>query len=59
MNPEDTSTEKLSDVFLDRFDLIYMGYPDTLAIEKEVVMKKSESFDVKFPDGVTTTWPAF
>ncbi|MEK6948923.1 MAG: MoxR family ATPase, partial [Nanoarchaeota archaeon] len=28
-NPEDTSTEKLSDVLLDRFDLIYMHYPET------------------------------
>jgi len=25
MNPEDSSTEKLSDVFLDRFDLVEMG----------------------------------
>jgi Mg-chelatase subunit ChlI len=28
MNPKDTSTEKLSEVFLDRFDIITMDYPD-------------------------------
>jgi len=37
MNPEDTSTEKLSDVLLDRFDLVYMHYPETLELEKEIV----------------------
>ncbi len=40
MNPEDTSTEKLSDVLLDRFDTIYMGYPENVEIEKEIVVKK-------------------
>ena len=33
MNPEDVSTEKLSDVFVDRFDFIYMSYPENLEIE--------------------------
>ncbi len=37
MNPEDSSTEKISDVLLDRFDVIYMGYPENLDIEKEIV----------------------
>ena len=50
MNPEDTSTETLSDVLLDRFDLIYMGYPETVEIEKEIVAKKGEKLDVIFPD---------
>jgi len=36
MNPEDSSTEKLSDVLLDRFDLVYMHYPDTLQDEKKI-----------------------
>ena len=35
MNPEDTSTEKLSDVLLDRFDIIYMDYPESNDIEKK------------------------
>src|SRR3989338_3647973 len=39
MNPEETSTEKLSDVLLDRFDVISMGYPETVAVEKEILNK--------------------
>lgn len=42
MNPKDFSTENLSDVFLDRFDLITMSYPETLAIEKDVVKEKAQ-----------------
>src|SRR3990167_3454657 len=45
MNPEDASTEKLSDVLLDRFDLVYMHYPETLQLEKEIVLKKGKKFD--------------
>lgn len=50
MNPEDTSTEKLSDVFLDRFDVIYMGYPETIEIEKDIVRVKGKRLEVEFPD---------
>jgi Mg-chelatase subunit ChlI len=51
MNPEDTSTEPLSDVFLDRFDMIYMKYPETLAIEKKIVLLKGKKIDeVVFPE---------
>jgi len=42
MNPEDSSTEKLSDVLLDRFDLIYMHYPETIEIEKEIIKNKGK-----------------
>ncbi|MFT4304226.1 MAG: AAA family ATPase [Candidatus Woesearchaeota archaeon] len=42
MNPDDTSTEPLSDVFLDRFDLIYMNYPDTLENEKQITTLRSK-----------------
>lgn len=42
MNPEDTSTEKLSDVLLDRFDIIYMNYPETAEIEKKIVLAKGK-----------------
>ena len=42
MNPEDTSTEKLSDVLLDRFDIIYMDYPESIKIEKEIVLTKGK-----------------
>lgn len=49
MNPEDTSTEKLSDVLLDRFDLIHVGYPETMQIEESIVREKGEKLDVEFP----------
>ena len=45
MNPEDSSTEKLSDVLLDRFDLIYMHYPENISLEKEIILKKGKKFD--------------
>lgn len=52
MNPEDSSTEKLSDVFLDRFDIVYMSYPETLKIEKEIVKEKGINLDVEFPENL-------
>lgn len=42
MNPEDASTEKLSDVLLDRFDIIYMDYPESIDIEKKIVVMKGK-----------------
>ncbi len=42
MNPKDFSTENLSDVFLDRFDLIQMGYPETLDNETDIVIKSGK-----------------
>ena len=45
MNPDDTSTEKLSDVLLDRFDLIYMHYPENINIEKEIILEKGKKMD--------------
>ncbi len=42
MNPEDSASEKLSDVLLDRFDVIYMTYPDTIEIEKEIVKQNGK-----------------
>ncbi len=51
MNPEDyAGTEKLSDVLLDRFDAIHVGYPETLAIEQRIVHEKGDVIDdVGFP----------
>jgi Mg-chelatase subunit ChlI len=49
MNPMDSSTEKLSDVFLDRFDMIYMGYPEKESIEKEIILKKGKNI-AEFPE---------
>jgi Mg-chelatase subunit ChlI len=51
MNPEDTSTEALSDVLLDRFDVAYMTYPETEENEEEIVEEKSQHF-VTFPEEV-------
>ncbi len=45
MNPDDSSTEPLSDVFLDRFDLVYMHYPETLDIEFTIVKTKGKIMD--------------
>lgn len=47
MNPEDSSTEKLSDVLLDRFDVLYMDYPETVEIESGIVMNKGKKLEVK------------
>jgi len=43
MNPHDTNTEKLSDVLLDRFDVVYMEYPETAQIEKDIVVKNGKA----------------
>lgn len=51
MNPKDSSTEKLSDVFIDRFDLIYMDYPETLDIEKEIVKENGKQL-TEFPENL-------
>lgn len=42
MNPKDFSTENLSDVFMDRFDLVNMGYPETLKMENEIVKMRAK-----------------
>lgn len=48
MNPQDTSTEKLSDVFIDRFDIIRMGYPESDGIEEKIVVEKGKR-SAEFP----------
>ena len=50
MNPEDSSTEKLSHVFLDRFDVIPMGYPDTSDLEKKIVLTKGKKIAVEMDE---------
>ncbi len=60
MNPEDSSTEKLSDVFLDRFDLVTMGYPETAAIEHEIVTQQRQEIEgVAMPDALQLKVIAF
>jgi magnesium chelatase subunit I len=53
MNPQDTNTEKLSDVLLDRFDIIYMDYPETDEIEKQIVARKGRKI-AEMPSSLLT-----
>ncbi len=53
MNPEDTSTEKMSDVLLDRFDVLYMRHPESPETEREIVEQKAKKLDVRVPDSIT------
>ncbi|MBI5392129.1 AAA family ATPase [Candidatus Woesearchaeota archaeon] len=57
MNPEDfAGTEKLSEVLLDRFDLIFVSHPEDTVIEKKIVQQKGKKLkEVEFPDPVLTT----
>jgi len=48
MNPQDSSTEKLSDVLLDRLDMIYMRYPESKEIEEKIVLDKGKKIEVEF-----------
>lgn len=50
MNPEDTSTEPLSDVFLDRFDLVTMSYPESARLEDEIVRNNRADLPVDVPE---------
>lgn len=53
MNPEEASTEPLSDVFLDRFDVVYMHPPESLDIEKEILLKHGKKL-INFNDKLLT-----
>lgn len=54
MNPIDINTERLSDVLLDRFDVVYMDYPESDAIEKEVIVKKGK-YLLDMPENIKDT----
>ncbi|MBN2423360.1 AAA family ATPase [Candidatus Woesearchaeota archaeon] len=58
MNPLDISTEPLSDVFMDRFDLIYMNYPGKEQTEKEIVLLQGKSI-LEFSDSLLTLMVKF
>ncbi|MFH1064862.1 MAG: AAA family ATPase [Candidatus Woesearchaeota archaeon] len=51
MNPDDSSTEPLSDVLLDRFDVAYMVYPESIENEVRIVEENSQHF-LEFPENV-------
>lgn len=60
MNPYDTSTEKLSDVFMDRFDIVYMTYPESHDVEEEIVLAKGKKIAaVEFPQQLLNFTIAF
>ena len=55
MNPrERAGVEELSDVLLDRFDVIKMGYPESPEREKEILLRYGNKLDgIETPDEVT------
>ena len=57
MNPrERAGVEELSDVLLDRFDVVKMTYPESAEIEKAIVMRYGAKIDnVYIPDDVLNT----
>jgi len=59
MNPEDSSTEKLSDVFLDRFDVIFMSYPEREEDEVKIVKEMGNKLEVSFPKELLVKSVAF
>jgi magnesium chelatase subunit I len=55
MNPEDSSTEKLSSVFADRFDMVYVTYPEKVEEEVAIIDAYGLKFDgITFPRGLLT-----
>ncbi|MEK6940453.1 MAG: ATP-binding protein [Nanoarchaeota archaeon] len=53
MNPDDfTGTEKLSEVLLDRFDMIYLDYPKTTESEIEILKKSGKNLNINFPENL-------
>lgn len=54
MNPDDTSTEKLSEVLLDRFEMVHMDYPESGSIEKQIVRDRADPV-ADVPDDVLST----
>ena len=51
LNPHDSTTESISEVFFDRCDVVYMSYPETAEIEKEIIVQKGRKI-VNFPEGL-------
>lgn len=53
LNPADSTTENISEVFLDRCDLVYMTYPETAEVEREIIAEKGKRI-AEFPDRLLT-----
>lgn len=46
MNPQEhAGVEELSDVLLDRFDVVTMSYPETVEMEKQILLKYGRKLD--------------
>lgn len=53
MNPtEYVGTERLSEVLLDRFDLVEMHYPETAEVERKIVLGKGKNYGIKVSEGI-------
>jgi len=50
INPHDSSTEKLNEAFMDRFDIIEMDYPETANIEERILLQNAQKLPITFPD---------
>lgn len=59
MNIEDVTTERMSSVFMDRFDIIYMSYPEDIEKEIEIVLKNGNSNEIIFPEDILNTTIGF
>ena len=61
MNPEDfAATEKLSEVLLDRFDLIFINYPENIETEKNIIEWKGEKLEeIEFPENLAIKTVSF
>ncbi len=59
LNPSDSSTEKLSEAFLDRFDIIEMQYPESFDIELQIVLHSGEKLAVDYPQSILQQTIAF
>jgi Mg-chelatase subunit ChlI len=57
MNPaEHAGVEELSDVLLDRFDMVKMDYPASIEEEREIILKNAKKFDeVQVPSQLLDT----
>jgi magnesium chelatase subunit I len=58
MNPEESSTEPLSDVFLDRFDVIFMEPPNKHSVEEQIVLLRGKKL-VDFPKDLLSLMISF
>ena len=53
MNPaEYVGVERMSDVLMDRFDVVRMGYPETQELEERIVARKGKNLGVVVPENV-------